>query len=321
MLSTIGRAAVRRVVAGAPQLTKRAFQRIWHLQHVGASHNPKNGSDRPQFSFSLRRSYATAAKVVSKPRTTKSTTAKPKKAVAKKAAKKPVKKPVKKVAKKKAVKKPVKKPAKKKKILTEEQTEKLTLKELKAKALSFPKKKPQTAWSVLASEYTKEHASTAFATGFKDAAVKYKSLSPAELEVIDPFSSCLSSLTEVQSYNHIANQNKTANEIALKQWIESHTPEQIRIANNARLQLKTKDLRGTWQQIQDDRQPKQPRRALNFFTKERHASGDLKGISLSETGRLIAREWNALSASERKVGDNPISACNAILMFSRPMKT
>jgi hypothetical protein len=318
MLSTIGRAAVRRVVAGAPQSTNKAFQSIWHLQHVGTLHNPKNGSGLPQFS-SLGRSYATTAKVVSKPRTTKPT-ANPLKAVAKKAAKKPVKKPVKKVAKKKAVKKPVKKPAKKK-ILTEEQAEKLALKKLKAKALSFPKNKPHTAWGVLLSEYTKEHASTAYNTGFKDSAAKYKSLSPAELEVIDVFSSCLSSLTEIQSYNHIANQNKTANEIALKQWIESHTPEQIRIANNARLQLKTKNLRGTWHQIQDDRQPKQPRRALNFFTKERHASGDLKGISLAEAGRLVAREWNALSASERKVGGIPISACNAILMFFRPMKT
>jgi len=199
---------------------------------------------------------------------------------------------VKKVAKKKSLKKPVKKAAKKKKVLTEEQTEKLTVKALKAKALSLPKKKPQTAWSVLASEYTKEHASTAFGSGFKDAAAKYKGLSSAELE----------------SYNHIANQNKTANEIALKQWIESHTPEQIRIANNARSQLKTKDPRGTWVHIQDDRQPKQPRQALNFFTKERHASGDLKGISLSETGRLLAREWNALSASDRKAYEDLAAA-------------
>jgi hypothetical protein len=181
MLSTIGRAAVRRVVAGGTQSTNRSFQSVWHLQHVGTSHNPKDSFSHPKFSFSLGRLYTTATKVAPKSQTTKSKTARPKKAVAKKA----LKKPAKKAAKKKTVKKPAKKVAKKKpvKALTEEQVKKVAVKELKAKALSLPKQKPYTAWAVLLSEHSKEHASSMRSTGLKDAAARLKSLSPAELEV------------------------------------------------------------------------------------------------------------------------------------------
>jgi hypothetical protein len=316
MLSTIGRAAVRRVVAGGAASTNRAFPSIWHLQHVGIYYDSKSSL---KFHLSQGRSYATATKAAPKPKTTKPKTTKPKKAVAKKV----VKKPAKKVARKKAVKKPKPKPRKPaKKILTEEQARKVAVKDLKAKALSPPKQKPISAWTVLAAEYAKEHASSMPSTGWKDASAKYKGLGPAELEVNRSIlSSYFTSLTIVQSYNHIANQNKAANEVALKQWIESHTPEQIRLANNARRQLKTKDPRHYWPQIQDHRQPKHPRAALNFFLKERFASGDLKGISMSENGRLVAKEFAALSPSERKAGDTSVSSGNTVLMFYRPTTT
>lgn len=111
-----------------------------------------------------------------------------------------------------------------------------------------------------------------------------------------------------QHYNHVANQNKAANEIAYKQWVESHTPEQIRVANNARAQLRTKDPLHTWKSIHDDRFPKRPGHPMMFFAKERYASGDLKGIALGDNARLVAREWAALSPSDKKVGDlNPVS--------------
>jgi hypothetical protein len=109
-----------------------------------------------------------------------------------------------------------------------------------------------------------------------------------------------------QQYNHVANQNKAANAIAYKQWVESHTPEQIRLANNARTQLRTKDPLHTWKPIHDDRRPKRPSTPMVFFAKERYASGDLKGIPLGDNSRLVSREWAALSPSDRKVG-NPYS--------------
>ena len=100
-----------------------------------------------------------------------------------------------------------------------------------------------------------------------------------------------------------------------KQWVESHTPEQIRVANLARTQLRTKDPLHKWRAIHDDRIPKRPSSPMFFFCKERYASGDLKGIALVDNARLLAREWAALSPSDKKVS-NPISVCNMVLIFS-----
>jgi len=40
---------------------------------------------------------------------------------------------------------------------------------------------------------------------------------------------------------------------------------------------------------------------MMVFAKERYASGDLKGIPLGDNAKLVAREWAALSPSEKKV--------------------
>jgi len=187
MLSTIGRAAVRRVVAPGPQSTNSAFRSIWHLQNVGAFHNQKISSTLRKTSFSPGRTYTTATKVAPKSKTT-TKTAKPKK---KPVAKKAVKKAVKKVAKKKKVVKKLKPKLKarppKKKILTEEEAKKAVVKDLKAKALILPKRLPRTAWTVLATEFSKANPTNPrVASAMVEASAKYKSLSPAELEVIDP---------------------------------------------------------------------------------------------------------------------------------------
>jgi hypothetical protein len=192
MLSAIGRAAVRRVVAGGTQSTNQALRSIWHIQRVDSTQNASNTSSGPRFTLPIRRLYATTTKAttIAKPKTTK---AKPK---AKKAApkKKAVKKPVKKVVKKKA--KPKAKPVKKvKKVLTEAQKSKLAatkervhLKELKELALSPPPRTGVSAWNVVLAELAKTTPQTAgqrvtVATIAKDASAKYKSLTPAELEV------------------------------------------------------------------------------------------------------------------------------------------
>jgi hypothetical protein len=183
MLSTIGRAAIRRVVGRGPQSTNSALRSLWHLQYTGTFHDPNSSSALSKSSSSLGRCYATATKAASKPKATTAKTAKPKKAVAKKA----VKKPVKKLAKKKVVKKLKAKPkGRPKKILTPEEAKKAAarqvVKEQKAKALSPPKNLPQTAWTVLASEWAKAHPEGK-PSPLIGASAKYKSLSPAELEV------------------------------------------------------------------------------------------------------------------------------------------
>lgn len=116
-----------------------------------------------------------------------------------------------------------------------------------------------------------------------------------------------------QHYNHIANQNKAINEKAHKGWINSHTPEQIRVANLARTSLKRKVAAGApgirkgmkgLSKIKDERQPKRPASAYIIFATERRASGDFKNISLPETAKLITQEWKALGPAETKVSDH-----------------
>ena len=188
MLSSIGRAAVRRVVAPGPQSTNSAFRSVWHLQHVGSFHHPKGSSALDKSCFSLGRAYATATKAATKPKTTTTKLAKSKKPVAKKAAKKPVKKTA--TKKKKAVKKLKSKPVgRPRKILTEEDKKKAVVKALKAQALVIPKKLPWTAWMVFNAEDSRANPVSIANAGprMTDASNRYKSMSPAELEVIDPY--------------------------------------------------------------------------------------------------------------------------------------
>ncbi len=184
MLSAIGRASLRRVVAGASRSTNTATRSLWRLQRVNgkAAENALISLGTP---FSLQRAFATAVKVAPakavKTTTTKSK-AKPKtKAKAKKAAKKPLKK----------AKKLVKKPKKKKAILTPEKKKELKakfdLKRLKETALSLPKSKPSTAWQIFLQEHLKAGSLSGgenqLASLVKSLAPRYRSMTVAELEV------------------------------------------------------------------------------------------------------------------------------------------
>lgn len=90
-------------------------------------------------------------------------------------------------------------------------------------------------------------------------------------------------------------------------WVKSYTPDEIRRANNARVQLRKKfagKFKGTvanTRSIDDDRMPKRPRPGWTFFFSERQASSDFQGISVPERSRLISAEWKALNASEKQV--------------------
>jgi hypothetical protein len=119
----------------------------------------------------------------------------------------------------------------------------------------------------------------------------------------------LDTANSIQHYNHIANQNKTTNEAAYADWVKQHTPEQIRLANIARMNLKRKVSAGKAPKavsrglspIKDDRQIKRPNSAYLKFNVERRSSGDFKGIPLGEGSKVITKEWNELSAGEKKV--------------------
>lgn len=96
-----------------------------------------------------------------------------------------------------------------------------------------------------------------------------------------------------------------ANAAALKEFIESHTPEQIRLANNARLLLKKLTGKARGLQLQDSRIPKRTRSPLAIFTQDRWATGDLKGVALVDATRIVRKEFDELSATERKVSAAP----------------
>lgn len=157
MLSTIARAAIRRIGAGALRpSTNQVSQRTWQGQRLQI---PKNSG----FSHISRRSLATATG-------TRKTSAKPK--TKKKAAKKPKKK----VA--------AKRKTKPKKVLTPEEKTKLKVKELKAVALSLPTQKPSTAWMVMVSDsLSGGKLDTKLSAAMSDISARYKALSPSELEV------------------------------------------------------------------------------------------------------------------------------------------
>ena len=110
----------------------------------------------------------------------------------------------------------------------------------------------------------------------------------------------------MQHYNHIANQNKAAYKVTYRKWIESHTPAAIKEANNARTYLRRHGPPGysaKFPKLKDDRQVKLPTTPMLFFSKERFQSGDFKGMRISETSKLVAREYRALSAGEKKVSN------------------
>lgn len=251
-----------------------------------------NGSTRVRGPL---RTYATTDRPVGRPKKGGAVTAKAKpagkgRAPAKKAAAKP----------KKAVKKKTK-AAPKKRVLTAVQKEakerkehKALIKELKATSLEgeVPKQKPATAWTIFIAERMPKGAQAVRAM-MKEASPKYKSLSPAERE----------------HYNHLELQAKADNKAQYKRWVESHSPEQILKANAARRRLRhilTKDGQlkkgsSAYKAIVDDRQVKRPAGAYVLFSGERYESGDLKAISLSDSGKLVREEWKAMSQAERKV--------------------
>jgi len=96
--------------------------------------------------------------------------------------------------------------------------------------------------------------------------------------------------------------------VAYKKWIDSHTPEEIRLANNARKSLKRMGVKGAdakhskkYPLLMDPRLPKRPSPAWTLFVTSRWQSGDFKGINITDATKQIMKEWRALPASERKV--------------------
>ncbi|KAF7951608.1 hypothetical protein EAE96_006911 [Botrytis aclada] len=296
MLSNVGRAAIKRI-GGSNLSTNRLLATVCQSQRVEGQHNVESTLKASSASFLARRLYATATKttqtktVVEKKPVVKKAPAKKSTTVAKPAVEKSTKtttkktaKPVKKTkpAKKKVAKKPGPKP---KKPLTDSQKLKLKLKELKATAFltEAPKQIPDNAYSVLFIELVKK--GTPIVEAAKEASEKYKSASTAELERLE----------------QIAKENKVVNSRNYKNWVESHTPAEIRAANYARHHIRRLTNRsGSPRIIKDDRLVKKVTSPLFLFMKERHSSGDFTSLKIAESSKQIAQEYKSLSPAQRK---------------------
>jgi hypothetical protein len=290
MLTAIGRTALGRLAAVRPA-TRAANTVTLHpalpLRLLQKSFTTSSADFEPTTHAATQ---TDKPKRESKPRTTstdaKKTTPKKKPAASKAAADKPTK------PKKKAAKKPVKKvltpeqkATKKEKKAVQDAKDKL--KALKQKALKPPPTGSASAWTVYVTEQFAGFGASPLgaASRMAEVAASFKALPAAEVERL----------------NRRANEKKAAQEDAFQAWLSSYPPLQILEANAARKALKRRGVEKGMAQIPDPRLPKRPAGAMLLFMRERHQSGELRHIELGEATKLLAQEWKALSAEEKKV--------------------
>ena len=117
---------------------------------------------------------------------------------------------------------------------------------------------------------------------------------------------------DAQSLKEEASENRQKNDRALRSWISSHTPEEIRLANEARRKLnalrklpkdspKQQAVTKPVQILRDDRKPRRPLTPYFQYSQERHVSGDFQGVSIPEFSKAVSREWKAMGAQEKEV--------------------
>lgn len=289
MLSAFGRAAVRQVcVAGS--LSIRSAGRL------GAPVIPSGYRVVAVFTRGLatavapkRTTRATTAAASKKAPAAKKTTS-TKKTTTKTAKKPAAKKAVKSKAKPKA-KKAAKKPATRKpKKLTDEQKDRIKLRALKERALlkEQPAKLPVTSWNLYLVKNLKERLNKepkpTFADAIRQLSAEHKALPEQEKEKLD---------LEAQK-------NKTANEINLKNWIDSHSVQEIREANVARNLLKRRKSAPTKHTLPDSRFPKGRLTAYMAYVKARYTSQEFEGLQSKARLSHISSEWKEFNDEQRK---------------------
>ncbi|KAI0383840.1 hypothetical protein F5Y04DRAFT_249830 [Hypomontagnella monticulosa] len=281
MLSSIGRAAISRVVSTASVTSSRRITVSW----LAANHlRPGRSSVRCFAAPARAKTSATAARAT-KPTATKERTKSTKATKSKTASKKTTK------AKSKSKPKPKpKKTGRKRKALSPERKALLERRELKKKALfSEPKNLPDTEWTVFFGDWIKQTTGS-----HDDMKTKLKGISEAFKNL---------STSESQRLASVAEQNKLSNNAAYKAWVESHTPLQIKEAIRARRLLKEKynfPPKKTAKTIQDERIPKHPVAAFMLFSKARWASGEFANTTAPEAAKQIGSEWKNLPDTERQ---------------------
>ncbi|KXX83028.1 hypothetical protein MMYC01_200521 [Madurella mycetomatis] len=283
MQSAIGLATARQLRVGGRLSVYRAARFAVHATGQSTTAIPSGYRVAAIFN----RGFAQFAKKLAT--TTKKTPAKKKKTTKKAAAKKAAEKKA--AAKRAAAKKAA---AAKLAALSDEEKLKIKIKALKKKALlTEPTRRGETAWAVFMSRALKDRLSGkptsetgSFATALPDVAKEFKALPAAEVEKLAA----------------TARENKLSNEIALKSWVESHTPQEISDANVARKTLKRVYKIPAGHTIKDPRVPDKPSPAFGRYIKSRWASLERPGdMSVSDGMKKLLEEWRNLNDAERQI--------------------
>lgn len=289
MLSSIGRAAIRRVVTRGSTTSTRAL----------LNQRQRETSLSPFVVQVLRRSYVAASSttVGSKKAKATSTKSAPKRASSKKrTSKKPVAKKTRKIkpktkAKAKPKVKKLRKPVSEKSRARKEASARLLLRKgLYEQALigKEPKKAPSNIWSLYISSQLPKKLDGTLADHIKAISEQYKNLSLEEKETLEKQ----------------ASQNKLTNANEHKQWVEGQSPATIKTANDARKKLRkllSKNKSYQYTKISDARQPLKPTSEFGYYVRRRFAAGEEMNMSAAEVVKQCARDWKTLSEDERQV--------------------
>ncbi|KAI1631780.1 hypothetical protein F4809DRAFT_146160 [Biscogniauxia mediterranea] len=284
LAASSGRAAVLRKFAGLPSGSSKFSLRLVR------SYAAATGTKRTTAAKTSAAKKPAAKKTATTAAKKKSTTT----AAKAKAGTKTKKKPVKAEAKSKSKAKPKK--ARGRKPRRKASPDLLLLRKrqaLKRAALfNEPKTLAVLPWPLFVAEQTKGKSSSLSDSRERMASLAetYKSLSPAQKQRLE--ATC--------------EQNKISNDAAYKAWVNNHTVDEIRLANNARRLLKSKFTyppKAPLKIIHDERQPKRPTTAYILFAKSKWGSGSVDSSKgMPEISRAIGQEWKSLSEEARKVG-------------------
>ncbi|CAI7610526.1 unnamed protein product [Penicillium glandicola] len=187
-----------------------------------------------------------------------------------------------------------KSPKAKKRPLTDKQqeTQKIKqrlahIKELKATALTQkPKNQPVSAYTLAVTEKLRE--------------IKGQYADHREAWKLATQHATSLSAQDEERLQAQAKANLAANNAAYKAWVVSHTPLQIKDANNARNAL-SRLVDKNYAPIKDDRLPQKPKSAYVLYMSDRSNADDYYGKPGTEAFTAIAEEWSRLPQSEKDV--------------------
>jgi hypothetical protein len=162
------------------------------------------------------------------------------------------------------------------------------IKLLKAQALAPPRYRQINIWAIYVRENLTAQTNNGPVTSqIKALAQNFKNITSRERE----------------HYNHLVNEHNAKSLREFQEWLNAHTPAQIKEANavRARLRKNLADKKSQYLPIKDDRLVKRPSSSYLLYHSERITSGDFRGVSTPAASKDISVEFKALSASEKKV--------------------